>query len=84
LNYLIEGVARAAQDVKTAATVSTTTATAGVATWLEMIPTDIGKIATIVGILLSSVLIIVHVRKDMRETREHRVRMERLENGNDI
>ena len=39
------------------------TTAAGSVKWIEMIPNEIGKIATLIGAILSFVLIIVHLRK---------------------
>lgn len=39
------------------------TTAAGSAKWIEMIPNEIGKIATLIGAILSLVLIVVHLRK---------------------
>jgi hypothetical protein len=38
-------------------------ATTGAGLWVEWIPDDIGKIATLVGIILSCVLIYTHIRR---------------------
>jgi len=46
---------------KVAAGVATATTGTGLGTFLEAIPNDIGKLATLVGIVLSVVLIYVHV-----------------------
>ena len=54
-------------DVKTAALVSTTTAGTGLGTVLNLIPDEIGKLATLVGIVLSTVLIYTHWRKGRSE-----------------
>lgn len=55
-----------------AATVSATaTTTSGVATFLEWIPSDIGKLATLIGIVLSSVLIYTHIKKAKRDKERH-------------
>ena len=61
-----------AQDVvtnaKVAGTISASTTSTGLATFLEWIPADIGKLGTLVGILLSSVLIYVHLKKGKLES----------------
>lgn len=51
----------AIQSTKTAAGVSTITTGTGVGTMLDWIPNDIGKLATLVGIILSLLLIYVHI-----------------------
>ena len=59
-----------AQSAKIATAVSTTTIGSGVATILEWIPDDIGKVATLIGMLLSTILIYTHIKKYKREGRE--------------
>ena len=54
-------------DPKTAALVSVATTGTGISTVLELIPDDIGKLATVIGIILSSVLIYTHYRKGRSE-----------------
>lgn len=49
------------QSPKVAAVVSAVTTGTGAGTILDWIPNDIGKLATVVGIVLSCVLIWVHV-----------------------
>ncbi len=58
-----EGLAELAQNPKVASVVSTVTTGTGLGTFLDLIPNDIGKLATLVGIVLSSVLIYTHWRK---------------------
>lgn len=55
-----------------------TTAT-GLSTWLNLIPSEIGKLATVVGIILSITLIVMHVRKMRQEARESALREAILE-----
>lgn len=50
-----------ATDLKTAAWCATATIGTGLGQLLELIPDDIGKLGTVVGILLSSVLFCYHV-----------------------
>lgn len=58
-----DGLAELAQNPKVASAVSTLTTGTGLGTFLDLIPNDIGKLATLVGIVLSSVLIYTHWRK---------------------
>ena len=51
------------QNPKVAWSMSTLTTGSGLGTILDAIPNDIGKLATVVGIILSSVLIYTHSRK---------------------
>lgn len=74
---------------KIAAVVSAVTTGTGVGTWLDYIPDDIGKLATVTGIVLSSVLIYTHLRKSNHEAARARLELaileekeaERLENA---
>lgn len=50
-------------DIKIAWVTVMGTVGSGLGTILEMIPNDVGKLATVVGIVLSSVLIYTHWRK---------------------
>lgn len=50
-------------DIKVAWVTVMGTIGSGLGTVLEMIPNDIGKLATLVGIILSTVLIYTHFRK---------------------
>lgn len=68
-----------AQNPKIAAASSAATGGLGIATVLEKIRTDIGLIATIIGAILSVVLIFTHIRRDKREKERHRSEMELLE-----
>lgn len=65
-------------DPKLGAVVATGTGGSGLGTWLDMIPNEIGKLATLVGIILSMVLIVMHLRKMRQEARESRLREELL------
>ncbi len=49
-------------DIKIAWVTVMGTIGSGLGTFLEMIPNEIGKLATLLGIVLSSVLIYTHVR----------------------
>ena len=52
-----------ASNAKVAGIVASSTMGTGVGTILDLIPDDIGKLATLIGIILSSVLIYTHWRK---------------------
>lgn len=65
-------------DVKTAVSVAIATCGSGVATFLEMIPTDIGKVATLMGVVLSIVLIYTHLKKSRLMEEKHKLEMELL------
>lgn len=63
---------------KVAAGVSAMTTSSGFATFLDWIPNDIGKLATLVGIVLSLVLIYTHLRKGRIEYKKTQLEMEIL------
>lgn len=65
-------------DPKTGYLVGTGTTTSGLGTWLDLIPNEIGKLATLVGICLSMVLIAMHLRKMRQDAREGKLREELL------
>lgn len=55
-------------DVRAGAIVSTGTVSSGIATWLDKIPADhLGKIASMIGIVLSVLTAISMIRKGRRE-----------------
>ena len=57
------GLIQLSTDVKTAAATATATTSTGIGTIFDWIPTDIGKLATLVGIALSTILIYTHLKK---------------------
>jgi hypothetical protein len=66
-----------AGDLKAAIVVATTTTTTGFGTWLDLIPDNIGKLAAVIGIFLSLVLIYTHLRRGRAESRQAAVKFER-------
>ena len=54
-------------DIKVAWLTGVGTMGTGIGTILEMIPENIGKLATLIGIILSVVLIFTHFRKGLVE-----------------
>ncbi len=72
---MLNQVSQTVSDVKTAAATSAATVTTGSATWLEWIPSDIGKLATLIGLILSSVLIYTHLQKLQRDRERHEIEM---------
>lgn len=66
-------------DVNVGVTTAAGTIGTGLATALNWIPDDIGKLATLVGIILSVVLIWNHWRKGRNEERKNRLEIEMLE-----
>ena len=73
-----EQALQAAANPKIAAAVSLVTTSTGVSTWLSWIPDDIGKLATLVGIALSVVLIYTHLRKGRAEYQKLQLEIEIL------
>ncbi len=68
-----------ATDPRVAGVVST--ATTGLGTFLDIIPNDIGKLATLVGIALSAVLIYTHIRKGRLEYQKIQLEIDQLREG---
>ena len=66
INSITQFVGEASHNVKLAASTSLATATTGTITWLEWIPSDIGKLATVIGLILSTILIYTHIKKAQR------------------
>lgn len=64
---------------KTAVAVSVSTTATGSLTWFDVIPDDIGKLASLAGFVLSVVLIINHIRRSNLEVRKLRAEVSRLE-----
>lgn len=65
-----------AQSPKTAGTISAATVASGTGTYLDLIPDDIGKLATLIGIILSIVLIYTHLRKSHLEVKHAKLQMQ--------
>ena len=55
------GMVSMLDSIKSAVIALLTTVGVSVSTWMEYVPTDIGKLGTIVGIMLSVVLIWRHI-----------------------
>lgn len=62
-----EIVANWMQDARTGTITAASTVGTGMGTVLDLIPNDIGKLATVVGIVLSALLIYAQVIKIQRE-----------------
>ena len=80
-NFIEQLLTDAAQNPKVAATVSTVTMTAGsgIGTYLNLIPNHIGTIASLLGAVLSIVLIVTHIKKFNRDKKKHDLEVEILE-----
>lgn len=70
------------ESTKVATFVSATTTGAGVSTIFEWVPDDIGKLASLVGIILSVVLIYFHIRKIIIDEKVNKINMKMLEAEN--
>lgn len=68
-----------ATDPKVGTTVAGFTSATGLGTTLSWIPEDIGKLATVVGIVLSLVLIYTHLRKGRSEYKKVQLEIALLE-----
>ena len=71
-------------DGRLASTASAWTTGSGLATWLDLIPNEIGKLATLVGIALSVVLIIMHLKKMNHDSKEAYLKQELLQAQIDV
>ena len=67
--FLIQVAGDAIQSPKTAATVAGMTTGSGILTVLEWLPANIGSVASIVGIVLSSVMIFIHLKQHFLKMR---------------
>ena len=68
-NFLAQIASDASQSPKIATTVSIATTGSGISTFLEIVPAYAGTVATLMGIILSSVLIVTHLKKHKLEMR---------------
>lgn len=74
-NSIVQFVSDVSQSPKVAAVVSGATTSSGIATVLNWIPSDVGKLATAIGIVLSITLIATHVVKFIRDSEKHKIEM---------
>ena len=63
---------------KPAIAVAMSTTGTGMGTIFDLIPDDIGKLATLIGIVLSSVLIYTHTRRMMMDSKKSKLELEIL------
>jgi hypothetical protein len=68
-----DAIVEAVTSPKIASAVASVTTGTGIGTIFDLIPDDIGKLATLIGILLSSVLIYTHWRKGRIEYEKTRL-----------
>lgn len=64
-----------AMDDKTGNIIAASTAGTSLATLLDLIPANIGNLGVLMGVILSTTLIICHVRSEIRNTELHKKRM---------
>jgi hypothetical protein len=62
-------------DPRTASAVSGGTVASGLGTWTDAIPNDIGKVATLIGAILSLIMIYVSLKKNAREAAEFEIKL---------
>ena len=55
--------AEIANHPKTAHIVAAATTATGTSTWFDWIPSDIGKLASLLGVILTTILIFIHTAK---------------------
>lgn len=66
-------------DARAAIGTAAATISTGTASWLDLIPDNIGKLATLLGIILTSILIATHTYKLKRDRDLHIKKMQLLE-----
>ena len=67
-----------AANPKVAHAAAMATTSTGIGTLFDVIPDDIGKLATLVGIILSSVLIYTHARRWHMDSAKNKLELEIL------
>jgi len=75
----LQGLYEILERPRTAITAATATSGTGFATLLSWIPADIGKLASLIGIVLSILLIYIHIRKMRLDLRAGEIQIEILE-----
>lgn len=79
-----EVLSQIATSPKAGASVAASTTAVGVSSWVDLIPDDIGKVATLVGICLSLVYIYTTVRKHRAEFKNIQLQNAALQMDNDL
>lgn len=67
------------QSPKAGHVVAMTTTTTGVGTILDLIPDDIGKLATLCGIVLTVVLVYVHIQRWRLDKEKYQIERQLLQ-----
>lgn len=65
-------------SLKTAIGTAGATIIAGLGSLVELIPTDIGKVASLVGVVVTLFLAYLQWKRSKREDAEHKLQMEQL------
>ena len=73
-----EAIQQLVTNTKVASGVAVSTTGSGLGTYLDWIPGDIGKLATLIGIVLSIVLIYSHLRRSHNESVLMKIKISRL------
>lgn len=66
------------ENLRGAMLVASTTIAAGIGTVLKLVPADIGKLASLLGVVLTAVLIFVHISRELRERKKAELETELL------
>jgi hypothetical protein len=74
-----ESITQIVIDTKTAVATAAVTTGTGLGTVLNLIPSNIGELATLAGFILSCVLIFTHYRKGSIEYKKIKLEMEILQ-----
>jgi uncharacterized membrane protein YdjX (TVP38/TMEM64 family) len=80
---LTQHAVQAAQSPKTGGAVAVATATAGASTYLSLIPTILGIVASMMGITLSSIIIYYTIRKGRLELKILKEKAEAIDKEHD-
>jgi hypothetical protein len=75
----MQHLADIATNAKTAIAVSAATTSTGLGAWLDVIPDDIGKLATLAGAVLSIVLVYTHTMRGRVERQKLKLEVTILE-----
>lgn len=80
MDHITQFLVEVSNNPKAAVVTAGTTAAVGISTAFEKLPTYLGPIATVIGIVLSSVLIYNHVKKGRLERKKLKLEIRELQN----
>jgi len=83
INILIRSMIDAWQTPKGVYAVTGATGASWILTVLEWIPNDIGKVATLIGLIIAVWMFRIQYKKDQRDEERHAIEMELLEKERD-